>query len=84
MATRRGFLAGLFAAPFAPALARIGWLAPVAPVVPVVTAMPIGCREDLADIIYKISPEETPFLSAIRRAPSSRFHEWQTDALIDA
>lgn len=42
----------------------------------------IGNREDLADEIYMISPEDTPILSAIGRGKASAvFHEWQTDAL---
>lgn len=42
----------------------------------------IGNREDLSDEIYMISPEDTPFLSAIGRGKASAvFHEWQTDAL---
>jgi len=39
-------------------------------------------REDLTDVIYRISPEETPFMSNIgRESVSSTYHEWQTDAL---
>lgn len=42
----------------------------------------VGNREDLADIIYQISPEETPFLSTVGRKPvSATYHEWQTDTL---
>jgi len=41
-----------------------------------------GNREELADAIYRISPEETPFVSAIGKgSASSVFPEWQTDAL---
>lgn len=41
-----------------------------------------GIREDLADIIYNISPEETPFISnASREKVKNTFYEWQTDAL---
>ena len=41
-----------------------------------------GIREDLADVIYSISPEDTPILSAIPRASATQTkHEWQTDAL---
>tara|TARA_R100000908_G_C3744418_1_gene140098 strand:+ start:749 stop:1711 length:963 start_codon:yes stop_codon:yes gene_type:complete len=43
-----------------------------------------GIREDLVDVIYNISPEDTPILSAIPRAvATSTSHEWQTDALAD-
>ncbi len=42
-------------------------------------------REDLADIIYDISPTETPFMSNIRRGSASNtYHEWQSDKLKDA
>lgn len=39
-------------------------------------------REDLQDIIYNISPEETPFLSAIgKNTAKDTYHMWQTDSL---
>lgn len=39
-------------------------------------------REDLADIIYDISPTETPVLSmAAQGTATSTLHEWLTDAL---
>ena len=42
----------------------------------------IGNREELADKIYQITPEETPFISAIsRKSVSSTHPEWQTDTL---
>lgn len=42
----------------------------------------IGNREDLADIIFDISPMDTPFLSeAQKRSASAVYHEWQTDSL---
>jgi len=41
-----------------------------------------GIREDLTDVIYNISPEDTPILSAIpRTAAKATKHEWQLDAL---
>lgn len=41
-----------------------------------------GIREDLSDIIYDISPEETPFYSKTKKVKAANtFHEWQTDAL---
>jgi hypothetical protein len=44
-----------------------------------------GIREDLEDIIYDISPMETPFVRAIERMKATNtFHEWQTDALAAA
>ena len=45
----------------------------------------VGNREDLANIIYDISPTETPFLSSIPKVSSSAtYHEWQTDSLAAA
>ena len=45
----------------------------------------VGNREDLADIIYNISPTETPFVTSISRAKANAvYHEWQTDVLADA
>ena len=42
----------------------------------------VGQREDLSDVIYNISPEETPFVSAVgKRAVSNTKFEWQTEAL---
>jgi hypothetical protein len=44
-----------------------------------------GIREDLADVIYDISPTDTPFQSSVGRTKaSSVYHEWQTDALAAA
>jgi hypothetical protein len=45
----------------------------------------VGNREDLSDIIYDVSPTETPFLSAMPKGVSeSTKHEWQTRALAAA
>ena len=45
----------------------------------------IGNREDLEDVIYSISPVETPFMTmASRVEATATFHEWQTDALLAA
>jgi hypothetical protein len=45
----------------------------------------IGNREDLSDIIYDISPTETPFMSSIPKTQAtSTKHEWQKDALAAA
>ena len=41
-----------------------------------------GIRESLEDIIYEISPSETPFYSSVAKVTASNtYHEWQTDAL---
>ncbi len=45
----------------------------------------VGIREDLQDVIYSISPTETPFMSAAAREQvKNTFHEWQTDSLASA
>src|SRR5882757_11492920 len=42
----------------------------------------IGNREDLSDEVWKISPTETPFFSAVEKIGTSAVnHEWQTVAL---
>jgi hypothetical protein len=42
----------------------------------------IGNREDLSDEVWKISPTETPFFSAVEKISTSAVnHEWQTVAL---
>ena len=42
----------------------------------------VGIREDLEDVIYDVSPEETPFYSACAKVKASNtLHEWQTDSL---
>lgn len=44
-----------------------------------------GNREDLIDMIYDVSPTETPIMSAIgRKKATATSHEWQTDALAAA
>lgn len=49
------------------------------------TYLSVGNREQLSDMIYNITPTETPFLSSIERvtADSTKF-EWQTEALAAA
>ena len=42
----------------------------------------IGQREDLTDVIYNISPTETPFMSSVGKTKATGvLHEWQTDSL---
>ena len=49
------------------------------------TYQSVGNREDLTDMIYDISPTETPFMSSIGKTKATAtFHEWQTDSLADA
>ena len=45
----------------------------------------IGQREDLSDVIYNISPTDTPFMSSIGKTKATAvLHEWQTDSLAAA
>ena len=45
----------------------------------------IGNREDLANMIYDISPTTTPFMSNVKRGKATNtLHEWQTDVLATA
>lgn len=45
----------------------------------------VGNREDLSEIIYDISPAETPFLSAIPKSKATGTkHEWQIHSLTAA
>jgi len=42
----------------------------------------VGAREDLSDVIYNISPTDTPIMSSIGKTKATGvYHEWQTDAL---
>jgi hypothetical protein len=42
----------------------------------------VGIREDLLDVIYDISPTDTPFVSNVGSGSSKgTFHEWQKDTL---
>ncbi len=45
----------------------------------------IGNREDLADVVYRVDPTDTPFMTGIEKAKASAVkHEWQTQALATA
>jgi hypothetical protein len=45
----------------------------------------IGAREDLSDVIYNISPTDTPIMSSIGKTKATGvYHEWQTDSLAAA
>lgn len=45
----------------------------------------IGIREDLSNVIYNISPEETPFIANVgRENVKNTYFEWQTDSLAAA
>ncbi len=45
----------------------------------------IGNREDLSDVIYRVDPTDTPFMTAIEKAKASAVkHEWQTQSLATA
>ena len=44
-----------------------------------------GVREDLSNVIYQISPEETPFMSNVgKENVKNTYYEWQTDDLAAA
>jgi hypothetical protein len=45
----------------------------------------VGQREDLTDVIYNISPTDTPVMSSIGKTKATAVnHEWQTDSLAAA
>ena len=45
----------------------------------------VGIREDLSNVIYDISPIETPFLSSVEHTEATNvLHEWQTHDLASA
>jgi len=45
----------------------------------------VGNREDLTNVIYNISPTETPFMTAIGKSKAAAVkHEWQKDSLAAA
>ena len=45
----------------------------------------VGEREDLSDVIYSISPTDTPFISSAAKTKATAvLHEWQTDSLAAA
>jgi len=45
----------------------------------------VGLREDLSDVIYNISPTETPFMSSVGKTKATAvLHEWQVDSLAAA
>src|SRR4051812_42707397 len=49
------------------------------------TYQAIGNREDLSDLIYRIDPTDTPFMSAAEQEKATAVkHEWQTQALAAA
>ena len=49
------------------------------------TSGAVGNREDLADIIYRIDPTDTPFYSGIdRETATATNHEWQIQNLASA
>jgi hypothetical protein len=49
------------------------------------TYQAVGNREDLTDVIYRIAPTDTPFMSGIGKGKASNtLHEWQTQDLAAA
>lgn len=48
-------------------------------------ATQMGIAEDFQDVIYSISPEDTPFLSMAKKLKANNtLHQWQTDSLAAA
>lgn len=42
----------------------------------------VGNKEDVEDVIYRVSPEETPFMSNIGKVKvRNTLHQWQTESL---
>lgn len=53
-----------------------------APANSVSTLNSVGIREDLENIIYRVEPEKTPFISTIGKVKAKNTtHDWQTEAL---
>jgi len=53
-----------------------------APTSTFLTYAAIGNREDLSDVIYRIDPTDTPFMTGAEREKATAVnHEWQTQAL---
>ncbi len=51
----------------------------------VTTLNTVGQREDLEDVIYRVAPEKTPFISSIGKVKAkARYHEWQVEDLATA
>src|SRR5215831_11445145 len=45
----------------------------------------VGIREDLVNVIYDVSPVDTPFLSMAGQTSATNVnHEWQVDSLVAA
>jgi hypothetical protein len=45
----------------------------------------VGNREDLSDVITRIDPTDTPFMTGIEKTKATAVnHEWQTQALAAA
>ncbi len=48
-------------------------------------ALAVGNREDLSDMIYRIDPTDTPFMTGLAKEKATAInHEWQTQALAAA
>lgn len=49
------------------------------------TSSAVGIREDLEDVIYRIDPTETPFISTIGKTKvAAKYHEWEIQKLAAA
>ena len=42
----------------------------------------VGIREDLSNVIYSVTPDDTPLYTACKKTKATNtLHEWQTDTL---
>jgi hypothetical protein len=49
------------------------------------TGVGLGNKDDLSDVIWDVSPTETPFVTAIRKTKAKAVtHEWMKDSLVAA
>lgn len=77
---RRQFLKGTAALFAAPAIVKAENIMPIW--VPPQRVIPHGLREDLTELVYDISPTDTPLLTAIQAAQPAPYHVWCVDDLI--
>jgi hypothetical protein len=72
---RRGFIGSILALGAAPAIVRADSLMRIVPVGTLVERVQFyqASRQDLSDLIWDISPEETPFVTRVGKKSQ---HEW--------
>lgn len=77
--SRRSLFSGALFSALAPTAAKLGLLGSVAPA----AVMTLDLKDDLNDMIYDISPEETPAGRYIINFYISDFGKLQKDVLVD-